>query len=632
LAWANRDDGPMWNNVSYYFNDCTNRTHNGDDYCLFGSANDQQNMALISYTGYLIYAGCFAATLSSAIASLVGAPRVLQALAKDNLYPGLHFFAPGYGANNDPFRGYILVFIISTACIIIAKLDAVSSLLSNFFVAAYALINFSVFHASITKSPGWRPSFKYYSPWVSLIGAVLCVAVMFLIQWYTALATFVIVGVLYFYISYRKPEANWGSSTQAQQFVLTLKNLQSLNDVPDHVKNYRPKVLVFTGIPAHRQPLVDFANLITKKLSLLITAHVETDAVSSKQLNGLKSGVEMWLKDHGIKAFFTASHDKSFSDGAISAMNLAGLGKLTPNMVLMGFKSDWMSDPEGMEDYINVVHHAFDINMAMGILRLNNGCDFSGVIGREEQIFIGNDTTKGGRDEENSADDKDDKEVVTTSGLVVEKTAGKKASVAVYHGVDGAPLSKSVVADITQFQAKKRKGTIDVWWLYDDGGLTLLLPYILTTRSQFSDCSLRVFTLANRRDELDRETRNMISLLAKFRIDYSDVTVIPDVTKKAKDTTKAEFTEMMNGLDANSKPSEAEMAANREKTNRHLRLSELLREHSASSEMVIMTLPMPRRGATPPALYLSWLDIMTRKMPPFLLLRGNQTSVLTFYS
>ena len=46
----------------------------------------------------------------------------------------------------------------------------------------------------------------------------------------------------------------------------------------------------------------------------------------------------MWLKDHGIKAFFTASQNKSFSDGAISCMNLAGLGKLTPNMVLMGFK------------------------------------------------------------------------------------------------------------------------------------------------------------------------------------------------------------------------------------------------------------------------------------------------------
>ena len=114
----------------------------------------------------------------------------------------------------------------------------------------------------------------------------------------------------------------------------------------------------------------------------------------------------MWLKDHGIKAFFTASQNKSFSDGAISCMNLAGLGKLTPNMVLMGFKvqiwhqsvfylcltvkdcfspffwfmiryempcvllqADWASDPEGAEEYINVMHHAFDINMAMGVLR-----------------------------------------------------------------------------------------------------------------------------------------------------------------------------------------------------------------------------------------------------------------------
>jgi amino acid transporter len=70
-------------------------------------------MSRVSFTGYLIYAGCFAATLSSAIASLVGAPRVLQALAKDKLYPLIGFFGPGYGANNDPFRGYFLVIILN---------------------------------------------------------------------------------------------------------------------------------------------------------------------------------------------------------------------------------------------------------------------------------------------------------------------------------------------------------------------------------------------------------------------------------------------------------------------------------------------------------------------------------------
>lgn len=68
-------------------------------------------------------------------------------------------------------------------------------------------------------------------------------------------------------------------------------------------------------------------------------------------------------------------------------------------------------------------------------------------------------------------------------------------------------MSTTPIRFFHHFQNKKRTGTIDVWWLYDDGGLTLLLPYILTTRDQFVDCSLRVFTLANKRDELDRETR-----------------------------------------------------------------------------------------------------------------------------
>ncbi|CAG0905541.1 unnamed protein product, partial [Darwinula stevensoni] len=86
--------------------------------------------------------------------------RVNLALAKDKLYPGIGFFAVGYGANNDPVRGYVASFIIGVACILIANLNAVATLVVNFFLAAYALINFSVFHATITKAPGWRPSFK----------------------------------------------------------------------------------------------------------------------------------------------------------------------------------------------------------------------------------------------------------------------------------------------------------------------------------------------------------------------------------------------------------------------------------------------------------------------------------------
>ena len=91
-------------------------------------------MAKISYSGYLIFAGCYAATLSSAIASLVGAPRVLQALAKDNLYPAIGFFGPGYGANKDPVRGYFLVFLISLACILIGMIHNSYLRLLTYFI------------------------------------------------------------------------------------------------------------------------------------------------------------------------------------------------------------------------------------------------------------------------------------------------------------------------------------------------------------------------------------------------------------------------------------------------------------------------------------------------------------------
>lgn len=106
-----------------------------------------------------------------------------------------------------------------------------------------------------------------------------------------------------------------------------------------------------------------------------------------------------------------------------------------------------------------------------------------------------------------------------------------------YRGPGGAELPKEILDELSQFTSKKKNGVIDVWWLYDDGGLTLLLPYIISTRRNWSSCKLRVFALANRKAELEFEQRNMASLLAKFRIDYSDLKLLPDVIKKPEQST-----------------------------------------------------------------------------------------------
>lgn len=165
-------------------------------------------MEKISAWGPLVTGGIFAATLSSALASLVGAPKTFQALCKDNIFPYINYFGVGMGPGDEPRRGYLLTFLIAGAFIAIGELNVIAPVISNFFLMSYALINYAVFAASLARSPGWRPSFKYYNMWVSLVGALVCVAIMFLINWWAALVTIVIVTALYKYVDIQKPNVS----------------------------------------------------------------------------------------------------------------------------------------------------------------------------------------------------------------------------------------------------------------------------------------------------------------------------------------------------------------------------------------------------------------------------------------
>lgn len=71
----------------------------------------------------------------------------------------------------------------------------------------------------------------------------------------------------------------------------------------------------------------------------------------------------------------------------------------------------------------------------------------------------------------------------------------------------GTTVAKEVLDSMNFFHEKQPKGTIDVWWIYDDGGLTMLIPYIISTRSAWSNCKIRVFALTNRKQELEIEER-----------------------------------------------------------------------------------------------------------------------------
>ncbi|XP_077555493.1 sodium chloride cotransporter 69 [Haemaphysalis longicornis] len=643
--------------------------------CEYGLLFDSQVMELVSAFGPLVYAGIFAATLSSALASLVSAPKVFQALCKDRIFPHIHVFGKGYGKSNEPRRGYLLACAIALGCVAIGELNAIAPIISNFFMAAYALINFSCFHASYAKSPGFRPAFKYYNMWLSLIGAILCVFVMFIMNWQTALITFAVVLGLYIYISYRKPDVNWGSSTQAQIYKDALNSIFRLQMVQEHVKNYRPQILVLTGDPSHRPPLVDFAYSITKKLSLLICGHVTPARLTYRSRSALTNRANAWLQRRKIKAFYTLVRDEDFTHGVKSMLQSCGLGKLRPNVVMIGYKSNWQTcDRQDVLKYFSVIHDVLDLYLSVCILRLPEGHDYSEYADLEATTAANGKKTDmlavPGIERENSSGafprnvssaqlsmGGSSREPSPPSTPHMVRAAGQQGN-----AVEKAPLAeaehaavvvnvmpqetpeepKELPLSINQFLRKQKKGTIDVWWLYDDGGLTMLIPYLLSTRNNWSGCKLRVFSLANKKEELDREQRNMASLLSKFRIEYSDVTVIPDIVRPPAESSKREFEELVRKWrrtddddEVEHDPleiSDSEMLALKDKTYRHLRLRELLQKHSKNATLVAMTLPMPRKSTCSASMYMAWLETLTRDLPPFLLIRGNQTSVLTFYS
>lgn len=99
---------------------------------------------------------------------------------------------------------------------------------------------------------------------------------MFLIHWVSSLITFIIILALYLVVVYRKPDVNWGSTTQAQTYKTALTTAYRLQQIDEHVKNYRPQVLVLAGTLQSRPPLIDLAYLITKHNSLMIVGDIVT--------------------------------------------------------------------------------------------------------------------------------------------------------------------------------------------------------------------------------------------------------------------------------------------------------------------------------------------------------------------
>ncbi|XP_009948245.1 PREDICTED: solute carrier family 12 member 7-like, partial [Leptosomus discolor] len=200
---------------------------------------------------WVIVIGSFFSTCGAGLQSLTGAPRLLQAIARDGIVPFIQVFGHGK-ANGEPTWALLLTAGICEIGILIASLDSVAPILSMFFLMCYLFVNLACAVQTLLRTPNWRPRFKYYHWTLSFLGMSLCLALMFICSWYYALIAMLIAGCIYKYIEYRGAEKEWGDGIRGLSLNAARYALLRVEDGPPHTKNWRPQLLVLLNLDSEQ--------------------------------------------------------------------------------------------------------------------------------------------------------------------------------------------------------------------------------------------------------------------------------------------------------------------------------------------------------------------------------------------
>lgn len=290
----------------------------------------------------MITAGVFAATLSSALGSMMGAPRILQAFARDDVFRSLRFFGAGTDAGNEPRRATVLTFIIAQCGILLGDLDAIAPIITMFFMITYGLLNLATFYEAVTGNPSYRPSFRYCHWSLSLAGALACLAVMFFVNWFWALASIVLIAMLHWYIGFREIEGRWGDINSGVAFERVRRSLLRLEQEAYHPKNWRPLVLALSGSGWTRPHLAIYGHWLTAGHGILTLAHIVHGDVEdhAERQAAYEKTLRQFIRREELQAFPAVVVAEYLSDGLEALIQCHGIGGLRPNTILLGWPTE----------------------------------------------------------------------------------------------------------------------------------------------------------------------------------------------------------------------------------------------------------------------------------------------------
>lgn len=301
----------------------------------------------------LILVGVWAATLSSALGSVVAAPRTLQALAFDDIAP--RWMASTLGSPTEPRMAVLITSIIALVVIWMGDLDFVAPVISMFFLNTYGMTNLAAGIEKMVGNPSYRPQFNV--PWqLSLLGALGCYGAMFLINPLATVVAIVVSYGIFFYLDARTIKSAWGDVRSGILLTIAREMLLRLEAQRWHVKNWRPHILVFTGQPHNREHMAEMADWLSHGQGIVTFYQLIIDAPGQSRGYSLRQRARKQITEYvqarGMKAFAEADLVDNFHSGALTVAQTHGVGELKPNTVLMG----WSGTSEGQEMQTQLLH------------------------------------------------------------------------------------------------------------------------------------------------------------------------------------------------------------------------------------------------------------------------------------
>jgi len=336
-------------------------------------ASDQLIMRQIARWGFMILIGLGCATLSSAIGSALVAPRTLQALAGDGVFPGAQsnrWLARGVGNANDPRNATLVTGAIALVIVYLGDVDFVARLISMFFMVTYGALCAISFLEHFAARPSYRPSFR--SRWyLSLLGAIMCLLMMFQMDPVFAMLAIVVLGGLYQALK-RGGEGDLadmfqGVMNQATRYMSV--RLQRRREETDY-REWRPSIIMVNDRTFDRRSPLTMLRWLCHRFGFGTYLHFiqgRLDQEHYAESQEMKSRLLELAKSQKSTIYMDTVVSPSMTSALAQSLQVPGVSGMSNNGILFEFSDH--DSPAIVRDVVQYARFAANTNTTLLVLR-----------------------------------------------------------------------------------------------------------------------------------------------------------------------------------------------------------------------------------------------------------------------